>query len=192
MQPSRKTDFHAFTIKADGIVNRIISLAKVSKAFDPRRPPTVMPPLVEVQALWDTGANHSVITGSLAKRLNLLPAGKQVVNHGGGQSHENTHIVNIMLPNGVAFSGVLVTELPNVNDTFDLIIGMDIIAAGDFSFTNAGGKSCFSFRFPSKQHIDYVAEWNTRVLGSQKVNDLCYCGSGRKAKKCHGAKAQPR
>lgn len=36
---------------------------------------------------------------------------------------------------------------------YDMLIGMDIILLGDFCLTNKDGKSVFSFRIPSKEHI---------------------------------------
>lgn len=40
----------------------------------------------------------------------------------------------------------------------DVLIGMDVINNGDFSVTNHGGVTKFSFRMPSQNHIDFVAD----------------------------------
>ena len=40
----------------------------------------------------------------------------------------------------------------------DVLIGMDVITLGDFAVTNADGFTQFSFRTPSQEHIDFVAE----------------------------------
>jgi hypothetical protein len=48
----------------------------------------------------------------------------------------------------------------------DVLIGMDIIGRGDFSVTCVGGKTCMSFRFPSKATIDYVAEGKAANLAA--------------------------
>lgn len=50
----------------------------------------------------------------------------------------------------------------------EMLIGMDIISHGDFAFTNQDGKSCFSFRIPSKTKIDYVEEGNI-IDNSNKI-----------------------
>ena len=44
----------------------------------------------------------------------------------------------------------------------DVLIGMDLISQGDFSVTNKGGSTVFSFRVPSQVHTDYVKEHNSR------------------------------
>ena len=52
----------------------------------------------------------------------------------------------------------MITELP-VPQSFDVIIGMDIITHGDFSITNVSGTKWLSFRIPSSRElIDYVVE----------------------------------
>lgn len=89
----------------------------------------------------------------------------------------------------MAFQFVKVTE--GVLSGFDLLIGMDIITTGDFSITNVGGKTIFSFRVPSIKELDYVKESKspTPIVSAQpKIsrNDPCYCGSGKKYKQCHG------
>jgi hypothetical protein len=66
-------------------------------------------------------------------------------------------LVNVRLPNGIAFSGIQVTK-GNLGDDIDVLIGMDIITAGDFAITNADGKTCMSFRIPSLKKIDYAEE----------------------------------
>lgn len=50
------------------------------------------------------------------------------------------------------------------DDDSDLIIGMDIITQGDFSITNFGGRTLFSFRIPSLHSIDYESELRASKL----------------------------
>lgn len=42
----------------------------------------------------------------------------------------------------------------------DVLIGMDIITAGDLAITNHNGRTTFSFRVPSCEEIDFVGEIN--------------------------------
>ena len=65
-------------------------------------------------------------------------------------------LINIGLPNGVAFAGRTAT-LGNPGDA-DVLIGMDIIRRGDFVVTNGDGRTKFSFRIPSLATIDFVEE----------------------------------
>ncbi|MCI6278226.1 MAG: retroviral-like aspartic protease family protein [Bacteroidales bacterium] len=150
---------------------------------------------VECTAIWDTGATGSVISRRIAERLSLSPVGKQLINHANGTATVNVYIVNILLPNQIRFKAVEVTE-GVFEDSFDVLIGMDIISRGDFSFTNCRGLSVFSFRIPSMEVIDYVSDARNKkktfqvpIKNSQKKlgrNEPCFCGSGKKYKFCHG------
>lgn len=181
--------FHAFTLSFDQLVNRLISDAGITEAFDPKTDPTTHPKPLPVKALWDTGATSSVVTPWVVKDLGLSPVGKSFLNHGGGRSEQMIYVVNLYLPNGVGFVGVPVAEMDKIEDSgFGIIIGMDIIASGDFSLTNFQRKTCFSFRVPSQQRVDYVVEWNSRVKRALGPNDPCHCGNGKKFKKCHGSR----
>jgi hypothetical protein len=181
--------FHAVTNSYSGRRNRIITKASVCDAYDPKSPPSPLPKIIETDALWDTGATGSVITPKIVKALGLTPSGKAFANHGGGRTEQDTYIINLMLPNGVRFPGIIVAEMDKVVDNFGVIIGMDIISVGDFSITNHQGKTCFSFRVPSQGTVDFVKEFNTRLRGAVGPNDWCPCGSNVKFKKCHGGKA---
>ncbi len=125
----------------------------VAAAFTPGQTPQQFQ---EFDALWDTGATNSAITQSVVSALGLQPTGVKNVRHAGGVSPANTYLVNIGLPNGVAFANLEVTLVP-ITDA-QIIIGMDIISQGDFSITNVGGKTVFSYRYPSIRTIDYADE----------------------------------
>ena len=102
--------------------------------------------------------------------------------HGVDGIHDTeTFLVNIGLPNNVVVHTVTVTrgKLPG----FDALIGMNIITLGDFAVTNRGGKTMFSFRFPSISAIDFMEE--DRKLTAPKKS-LPHGGShkfGKKKKK---------
>ena len=73
------------------------------------------------------------------------------------------YLVNIGLPNGVGFLHVQVTK-GTIAPGVDVLIGMDIINQGDFTVTNKGGITVFSFRYPSAIHIDFVKEFQAEAL----------------------------
>ncbi len=100
-----------------------------------------------------------MISKKVVDKLDLNPTGKSKVFHANGESTVNTYFINLFLPNQVAFSLVRVTE--GVLSGFDLLIGMDIITMGDFSITNVGGNTTFSFRVPSIKEVDFVTEEQT-------------------------------
>lgn len=180
--------FQAFTLKAQGLLNRITTEIGITPAYDPKAPPNPLPTPVTVQAIWDTGATGTCLTPALAKSLGLQPTGAAAaMDHGGGTAANcPRYMVNLTLPNHVVVAGQLITELPAAQ-AFDVIIGMDIITHGDFSITNVTGKTWLSFRIPSCDPIDYVVEANRLVFAGTHRNAPCPCGSGTKYKKCHGA-----
>jgi len=186
--------FRAFTVKFGGRAGHIITQLELCKAFKPDQLPDTPYPRIKTKALWDTGANRSVITSSTAKQLGLVPVGKTTVSHAGGISQTNTYLVNYILPNDVGIAGVLVTECPDNAGAFGAIVGMDIISRGDLSITNPNGHTVMSFRFPSIEAVDYVVEANKIKYAGVNRNDPCPCGrtdeSGKpiKFKHCHGAK----
>jgi len=156
--------FRAFTLKFDGLSNRIVTPVGITPAFDPKDHPDKMPhEVTQKNALWDTGATASVLTKATVKELNLIPVGTTTVNHAGGSSQSNTYLVNVYLPNQVGIAGVLVSECDDIAGNFGAIIGMDIIARGDFSITNVGNKTWVSYRYPSIKGIDYVEEHNRKA-----------------------------
>lgn len=114
-------------------------------------------------AIWDTGATHSVITQNVVNTC-VSPA--------------NTYLVNIGLPNGVAFGNLEVT-LGSLPTGAHMLIGMDIISMGNFSVTNVGGKTVFSYRYPSIKTIDY-AEEARRIQAAAPPPQPFYKGFGKK------------
>lgn len=193
MSPAHASPFNAFTIAYNGLANRIVTAVKVSEAYDPAAPPHPLPQLVETVALWDTGATRSVLTAVMAARLGLVPVGKANVNHAGGCEERSTYMVNFFLPNNVMASGILVSDCSDIVGDFGAIIGMDIITFGDFSITNAGGRTRMTFRTPSVEAIDYVVDANRQRFAGVQRNAPCPCGKRGpdgapvKFKRCCGA-----
>lgn len=146
--------FKAFTVRSDNLSNRIVSKAKVCGAYDPENPPVDLPEAREVDALWDTGATSTVISERITGELGLIPIGKIIMTHANGQDICDTFLVNIQLPSQLDLTGVTVTA-SKLSD-IDMLIGMDIICMGDLALTNKGSRTCFSFRVPSKEEIDYT------------------------------------
>ena len=146
--------YKAHTQKHDIIVNEIISTCYVRQSISGLNEED---DFVEISALWDTGATHSVISTKAAILLNLVPVKKTSIIHAGGRSFVSVYDVDVLLPNNhlIQYVSVSETELFDL----DLLIGMDIISRGDFSITNKDGKTTFSFRLPSYKEIDFEAEY---------------------------------
>lgn len=191
MPSAASPPFRAFTIKYNGRANRIISEIHVSVAFDPSAP-APHPPLLKTTALWDTGATRSVITRKTATDLALVSTGLTRVNHAGGTSDHQTYVVNFFLPNTVGVPGIVVTECDDAAGSFGVIIGMDIICAGDMAITNHSGKTTMTFRVPPFEELDFVHQADRMVFAGVGRNDPCPCGKKSddgtpiKFKKCHG------
>lgn len=187
----------SFTVTSNN--GRLKELKTPCTVLLPHRPETMTPAQlksiksVKCQCLWDTGASSSCISKNLAEKLGLKQVGVAQSFTAAGPILVKTYVVNIVLPNQVQISMVQVSEA--VLNGFDVLIGMDIITLGDFSITNVGGKTIFSFRVPSTETIDYVQQDNQKRMSSHSPyiapkapgrNDPCPCGSGKKFKNCHG------
>ncbi len=135
----------------------------VSEAHDPAVSSEPQPLRKPYKCIWDTGATNTVIRKQVADALGLKPSGKTTCHAVGSgeevrQYEANTFLVNIYLPNHVCIMGVRVSE--GAISGADVLIGMDIIAQGDFAISNYGGKTSWTFRVPSVEEIDFVKEIN--------------------------------
>jgi predicted aspartyl protease len=102
---------------------------------------------IKVKALWDTGASGTVIVPSIAKKLELLPINRIKVAGVNNVSMADVVQVSIELPNKVMVKETPVMVCDLIGE-IDLLIGMDIILLGDFSISNCGEKTLFSFAIP--------------------------------------------
>ena len=140
-------------------------------------------------AIWDTGASNTVVTNKVMTECGLKPTGMVNVQTANGEALKPTCLASLWLPNKVCFPQVRVTE-GTLSGT-DVLIGMDIIGAGDLAITNKDSKTNLSFRVPSIEVINFVKNKPTIMQsdgteGLRKVgrNEPCPCGSGKKYKKC--------
>jgi hypothetical protein len=192
----KQIPINTFTSHFPGKTSAIINEVYISEPFKPDLKKPISKDdsrLLKKNALWDTGATHSVIKSTVAEEFGLKPIAISKVSHAGGISNANVYLINLFLPNKVAIPFVRVTGAPKISGNFDVIIGMDIITLGDFAITNLNNKTVVSFRMPSTEVIDFVAEIeSTKKVGtpiqSNKVgrNAPCPCGSGKKYKHCCG------
>jgi hypothetical protein len=137
-----------------GLFRVLKNRCKVSAAWLPDSG-TPRPKTADFDAIWDTGATNSAITQAVIDECGLLPSGMAQVHGVHGSQETETFLVNIELPDNVVFTALKVSK--GAFRDADILIGMDIISRGDFSVTNCDGRSQFSYRAPSMEHIDYVA-----------------------------------
>lgn len=130
---------HVFRVDFEGRARELITEAAIINPFNNRA--------VKVQkAVWDTGASSTAITSDIAKKLGLIPTGVTQVFTAGGIRTCNTYVITIRLPHDVGITGLPVTEADL--GSCDMLIGMDVIALGDFTVQNKGGKTVFEFCLP--------------------------------------------
>src|SRR6476659_1215618 len=100
---------HAFTIRAGQILRVLTTTAKVSPAFDPLAR-TTHPTFCEFTGVWDTGATASAISQRVVGRCNLKPSGMTRAQTAAGEWNCEVYLINLMLPNQVAFPQIHVTK----------------------------------------------------------------------------------
>lgn len=110
---------------------------------------------VPVKAQWDTGATGTCISKELANKLKLIPTGLVNVHTPSGIGTMNKYMINLVLNNEVRFVNLSAMDSEIGKQGIDVLIGMDIISNGDFAVSNYDGKTYFSFRLPSQEHVEY-------------------------------------
>jgi hypothetical protein len=144
------------TTSAGGLLDVLKNQCGISQAFNPAGGGTA-PPVVQFDAIWDTGATNSCITQAVIDGCGLAPIGIAQVHGVGGATMQEAFLVNIHLPGPVGFASVRVTRGQFIGG--DILIGMDIISQGDFAVSNHGGVTKFSYRIPSQKHIDFYEQF---------------------------------
>ena len=108
----------------------------------------------DCEAIWDTGAEDSVISQDVAKELSLPIFSKAEMYHAAGKTTTNTYYVYIGLANDIIIGPVHVME-----GNFDgnvILIGMDIIGSGDLIVTNNDEHTEMAFSIPSTLKIEDI------------------------------------
>jgi len=168
----------AFTIKAQGALRTIYTDAGLSPTLFGLNASSIQPPVSgKLRAIWDTGASGSVVNMKTAAKTGLQAIGYTPVETTNGKYSAPVYICDMYLPAGVVVPAVEMTG-GQLGDNVDMLIGMDVITLGDFSITNLGGDTWFTFRVPSMQRADYMA------IQEPNENHRCPCGTTKKYKNC--------
>ena len=104
------------------------------------------------RALWDTGADTTIISSRIVRQLQLQPYRQGGISGIGGATGSNIYLVHVLVPTGDAVTSVEVME--SDFEDIDVLIGMDIIIFGDFLITNKDSKTTFQFRTPSEGGVE--------------------------------------
>ncbi len=180
---------HAISRYYHSISSSIVTELSVTNPFNGK--------IEKTAGIWDTGATNSCISKKLASKLELQSIQRASVQGVHGTEEVNVYFITIILPNENIRINVPVTECDELScdGSVSMLIGMDIITKGDFCITNLNGKTVMTFRAPSVELIDWVADINkdNKIHKMHKIwaahgNEHCPCGSGKLYKNCHGKK----
>ena len=152
----KEREYSAFSYFHRGTPRDIVTDAKV-------RVPDIFPKrsyeYVSTLALWDTGATNTVLSAALAQQLGLPAISRTEIHGVNGLSQVDVFVVDILLMDKVSFGLWRVTSGETGPSSPGLLIGMDIIAKGDFTLTKKNGIYVFSFVIPSSEStIDFKAD----------------------------------
>ena len=143
-----RIEYQAFIKSYDELVNKLITPVSILPVLTIDK--ALRDDLVEVEALWDTGAAVTCIKPALSAslKLQLFDATSHTMLAGiGGKIEARITLINLFLTPflEIEFCPVYVADFPS---SADILIGMDIIGMGDFVICNADNKTSFSFAIP--------------------------------------------
>jgi len=104
-------------------------------------------------ALWDTGATTTAISPKVVEECGLLRINKRSVSTANSTRISEVYLASVRIEGTVGFSAIQVTEA-DLSGPVDVLIGMDIIGAGDFTISNGGDRLRFCYQFPSVLDLD--------------------------------------
>ena len=174
-------DYTAFTITSSN--RRLLEIKTPMRVMTPSNETHIFRKesrCINVVALWDTGATCSGITKSIVQELGLEPYNMtQIVTAAGIVEDVLMYRIDFEFKSNaennndvIHFFDIPVTELPD-NNSFNFLVGMDIITHGDFAITNANGQTVVSYRIPPDIfHIDYTKMNKNNKVGKRHKNNL--------------------
>ncbi|MDR0908767.1 MAG: retropepsin-like domain-containing protein [Spirochaetaceae bacterium] len=122
----------------------IISDVAVKEAIDYSQPDLPRQSF-DVRALWDTGAQICAISKPLVESMGLQQAGTIDAGGFGGDTRDTPfYRIDLTLNDDRHFYGIVVIEYAG-KPTHDIIIGLNVITAGDFSLFREGSGTRFTF-----------------------------------------------
>lgn len=144
----------AFTTYGEGLLNQLSNEVVVQCEGK----------TISVKGIWDTGATNTCISTQVVDELGLIATGETIIRTPSGTSAQKTYLIDVQLPNNVLIRDLVAIDSAIGSQDVGILIGMDVIRAGDFAVSNHNGKTAFTFRIPSKRRTDYVAEIRTNQL----------------------------
>jgi predicted aspartyl protease len=150
--------FQALTLRAPGTARSIVLPVVASQSKRLCEKYGLERIDADVLALVDTGATNTSVSNALAASLGLEVVDRCLVDAAGGTHRSNVYSIDVLLRSMVNFVNIRATEFVKTVQTFDIIIGMDILMLGDLAITNHNHQTVLSFRVPpGAEHIDFVS-----------------------------------
>jgi len=139
---AEKIQYHPFDFEYRKIVREISTPVTLYSTFYSSEGKNVT-----TSAVWDTGADHSVLSPKIVKELELCAIDTKWVH---GVNNSNCFSDVVLATIKLSDNLVLANRRFSVNDIpgTDVLIGMDIIMMGNFVINNSDGKTLFSFVIP--------------------------------------------
>lgn len=109
-------------------------------------------------AIWDTGADTTIVCKSILDELQVKPQGRVAILGIGSLLDSRLYTIHLGLPSGDLIHNLHVMAMDDDQTDYDVIIGMDVISLCDFAITTPNKKTKFTFERPSKRDIDFTKE----------------------------------
>ena len=135
----------------------------VANAYDPASPDfNQTNKYQQFRALWDTGAEITIISQQIAEKLSLISIGQNIIRGVTGEQISRIYLVSTIFPThnassteGIAIQNHAVSEVRDIGGA-DMLIGMDIINLGEIRIgTTSQQVRFFSFRVPARGDEPY-------------------------------------
>lgn len=137
-----------FTQEYNSIADRLYCKVNICETYDPESEKPKNTRCHTYNAIWDTGANKTVISPRIVKELHLKSTINVVFETVNSAHHADVYVVSLSIGNNVTIHGIQAAEADL--DWTDALIGMDIITMGDLSVTNDNNKTVLNFVIPNK------------------------------------------
>ena len=101
---------------------------------------------VKLLAMIDTGATGTVISQGIAAKLGINPVGTTLISTPSSTNVScNQFDIQVLLPNNVRFSSVVITEAPLQGQHIQCLIGRNILQHGIFIYNGSDNSFTLSF-----------------------------------------------
>lgn len=136
-------DRRRLRMEYEGITYRLITQVCIGKCADDN-------PMYGVGAIWDTGSGMSCISERLARKMGLTSVGSGIGATALSQGDISFYEVDVQISDKIIIPRLRVAGFPREKHGADFLIGMDIIAKGNFSIKHEKGKMIFEFEMDEK------------------------------------------